>query len=157
DLHGDGADSHARRAGRFAESAVGTDLGAREGSARRDDAAGRRAVREPRRAQVERHRHARDDLLARRAGVEDSGGAAGRTRLRARRSSPRLRSGRSRDDGAAEGRCAERRAHYGSAGPRLIWAYGMDDTARFYGVSLILALLVHALVVAMLWFNWTPV
>jgi colicin import membrane protein len=33
----------------------------------------------------------------------------------------------------------------------------MDDTARFYGVSLLLALLVHALVVAMLWFNWTPV
>src|SRR5215475_2115701 len=32
----------------------------------------------------------------------------------------------------------------------------MDDTARFYGVSLLLALLVHALVVAMLWFNWTP-
>ena len=33
----------------------------------------------------------------------------------------------------------------------------MDDTARFYGISLVLALLVHALVVAMLWFNWTPV
>jgi len=33
----------------------------------------------------------------------------------------------------------------------------MEETARYYGVSLMLALLVHALVVAMLWFNWTPI
>ena len=33
----------------------------------------------------------------------------------------------------------------------------MEETARYYGVSLTLALLVHALVVAMLWFNWTPI
>ena len=32
----------------------------------------------------------------------------------------------------------------------------MDSAQRFYGVSLLLALLVHALVAAMLWFNWTP-
>jgi colicin import membrane protein len=33
----------------------------------------------------------------------------------------------------------------------------MDSAQRFYGVSFVLALLVHALVVAMLWFNWKPV
>src|SRR3954453_3246285 len=32
----------------------------------------------------------------------------------------------------------------------------MDSAQRFYGVSFVLALFVHALVIAMLWFNWTP-
>jgi TonB family protein len=33
----------------------------------------------------------------------------------------------------------------------------MDGEARFYGVSFVLALFVHALVAAMLWTNWTPI
>jgi len=33
----------------------------------------------------------------------------------------------------------------------------MDGEARFYGVSFVLALFVHALVAALLWTNWTPI
>ena len=33
----------------------------------------------------------------------------------------------------------------------------MDGEARFYGVSFVLALFVHALVAVMLWTNWTPI
>ncbi len=33
----------------------------------------------------------------------------------------------------------------------------MDGEARFYGVSFVLAVFVHALVAAMLWVNWTPI